>query len=242
LNSVAVSQTGMTPEFIDKLRNLSRRLRPGIPSELSGVIEAVERSPHNNPSITRAGAQGGIEENRGGTLVDSPASQDQFRDQIDRARHLSTIKAMIGRRNLAEALGATLSIDQGMQKLLLLSEIGLALRLEKELHFSTYVTDLVIRTANDLPHTPRKADILLNLLQAGPSWKIVDTAIETLNGLNGDTDRLLTGNSFRMAFMNTIKLDKDGAFDKIKEIRSVSFELMARLALCEALLNQQNGK
>ena len=41
--------------------------------------------------------------------------------------------------------------------------------------------------------------------------------------------------------MNTIKLDKVVAFEKIKEINSVTFELMARLTLCEALLNPQPG-
>jgi hypothetical protein len=79
------------------------------------------------------------------------------------------------------------------------------------------------------------------MLQNEPSWKLLDGAIETLNGLSSGAERIIGSNSFRLGLMNTIKLDKEVAFEKIKEINSVTFELMARLTLCEALLNPQPG-
>lgn len=234
LSSVASAQPGIEMELVTRLNDLARRLRPAIPKELSGAIEAIEGSGRPDQSAKSSVAAENTE--KGGNI--NQPNLDSLRTQLDRARHLSTIRAMIARRNLAEALGAILSIDDGLPRLILLGEIGRVVREENEPHFLRYLSTVTLKAADELPHSERKVEILLSLLQSDPSWRLVDSLIESLNGLSNNSERLLTSNALRQAFMNTIQLDKDGAFDKIKEIKSVSFELMARLALCEALLNQ----
>lgn len=245
LNSVAISPRAIykglaDPELASKLAQLARSLRSMVPGELTGIIESIEKSPHANhlnPSETP------LRNDESKTLnTDSPASPELFQARIEQARHISSIKSMIARRNISEALGATLSLEDGQHQLILLDQIGQTLRLEKEAHFSRYVSSLVARTARDLPHSSRKAETLLRVLQADPTWGLVDEAIETINGLPANDDRLLTGVTFREAFISIIKLDNDAAFDRIKGFKSISYELMARLALCEALLNLQAGK
>ena len=236
LNALAAGQSGIDPGLAKRLGDLARRYRPSLPAELAGIPGAIEKSLLTSRSSTAT--------NNGDNAVSASGSApvpEMFQAQLERARYTATMKGMISRRNLAEALSGILTIDDGLQRMILLGELGQALRLEKELHFSRYVIGLLLKTSNELTHTPRKAEILFSVLQDQPSWKLLDGAIETLNGLSSGGELIITSNSFRLGLMNTIKLDKVVAFEKIKEINSVTFELMARLTLCEALLNPQPG-
>ncbi|MFN7826699.1 MAG: hypothetical protein ACK5RR_01905 [Acidobacteriota bacterium] len=236
LNALASGQPGIDPDLAKRLGDLARRYRPSLPAELAGIPGAIEKSLLTSRS-TAATINSHDADSAGGP---APAPE-LFQAQLERARYTATMRGMISRRNLAEALSGILTIDDGLQRVILLGELGQALRLEKEPHFSTYVIGLLLKTSNELPHSPRKAEILFSMLQNEPSWKLLDGAIETLNGLSNGAERIISSNSFRHGLVNTIKLDKEVAFEKIKEINSVTFELMARLTLCEALLNPQPG-
>lgn len=237
LSSVSADISGTDPSIVERLRSTTRSLRPNIPSELTGAASAPESAPGSSASGPESSLLRPLGADPGSTLrsinqIENPAT----RSLANRAITLQTVKSMIARRDLAEALVHTLAIEEVTTRLPLLAELFNELVTEREAHFSRYLAALIVRNAVEWGPSEIKSELLLSLAGNDSSLRLLEAAIESLNSLPPGSERLLTGNSFRKAFFDTARLDKDAVIVKIADIRSVAFELMARLALSEALL------
>lgn len=227
LNSVSANLPGIDLPLIEKLRSTAQSLRPSIPSELS--------IPEAGPEQSASGPESSILK----AMSASPIENQANRTIANRAITLQTVKSMIGRRDLAEALFQTLAIEEVTTRLPLLAEIFSQILTQREAHFSRYIVGLLVRNAAEWGPSEIKSELLLSLAGKDTSLRLLDAAIESINNLPAGNERLLTGNSFHRAFFDTALLDKEAVIVKIADIRPVSFELMARLALSEALLTSK---
>ena len=250
LNSIVAEFEDSKSGALDEMKLLAERLSSSLPPEFAGMRAALDtqKKPPQPPLradtppeeiVSAAIARGDLQ------LASSQVGQirnDSVRSLMQQMLFTALVRSAAAKKELAEALATALKIENPPQRTLLLGDIARAARAANEPNFTSYIVSLIINSSSDWAATERKAEFLLDLTEVDRSILLIEASINCLNSLTPDADRLMISGSFQRAFLRSAKLDFDGTIDKLSDLKSTSLELMARLASCEALLNQKLSK
>lgn len=236
LNSVAGSFSTLTRTDLDKLALATKNLKPNVPPEMAGVFDNADES--KTPSdIAFSGDQPGS----------WSGAKALHKTLTEREMTVSAVRKLISEDDYAEALPMILSVEDRHLQTGLLSDLSRALATKKEIHFVNYITRLTINSLSEMPATERKVEQILFLtglelagdksLNASRFWILLDTLFDEINNLTPDAERLSVSPQFRKVIMSAVQIDKSVAITKIEELKSGVFALIAKLAVCESLLN-----
>jgi hypothetical protein len=238
LNSVTGKLANLEPEIVEKVSSLSKKLRHLVPAELAGIVDSSLMDDTKQTSTVTSSNN-----------VHDKTGRELFEAIVKRGRDLTNFRLLLGQGELVEALLMALSVEDRQLQLQLLEDQRRVVIEAKEPYFADYITTLMLRSLADISPSERKTELILSLIASGNAgkkgqpvkqfWKLLKEAVDGINTMPVNTDRLAAGSTFRNTFIIAAQIDKREALNTINDLKPGIFELMARLAISESLLKQE---